>query len=223
MNGLDRITAKIISDAEAAAKATLDAAKDECAKIDADYAKRAAELRDSMFTEAESEASNTVSRVKSTAAIEKRNVLLDEKSKLVDEAFTLAANEIHSMPAEKYTQLLTDILVSVMQNQFRAEETERRDYGGDELEETEAYEVVMNKTDAETHGKDVVKAAKAVLEGKTDKATADKLKLSEKTEPIDGGLLLRYGDIEINCSLSMIFSRLRENCETEVYKILFKE
>jgi vacuolar-type H+-ATPase subunit E/Vma4 len=35
--------------------------------------------------------------------------------------------------------------------------------------------------------------------------------------------MIRYGDMEINCSLDMLFARLRESLESEVNKILFNQ
>ena len=38
---------------------------------------------------------------------------------------------------------------------------------------------------------------------------------------IDGGLILRYGDIESNCSLELLFAGLRRELEGEVSHALF--
>ena len=51
----------------------------------------------------------------------------------------------------------------------------------------------------------------------------NELVLADYVANIDGGVIIRYGDMEINCSLDMIFSRLRESLESEVNKILFNQ
>ena len=39
----------------------------------------------------------------------------------------------------------------------------------------------------------------------------------------DGIKIIKYGEMEINCSLSMIFANLRSELESEVYELLFAE
>ena len=48
-----------------------------------------------------------------------------------------------------------------------------------------------------------------------------KLVLSNDTADIEGGLLLRYGDVEINCSISMLIDSIRSSVEAKVYRALF--
>ena len=61
------------------------------------------------------------------------------------------------------------------------------------------------------------------LSAKVDSAKLEKLTLSSKTAAIDGGVILRSGDVETNCSLALIFSELRERLESEVGRVLFEE
>ena len=71
MIGADRITGKIISDAESDARERLAAAQGECDRINAEYRALADELRERMLSEAESDAENYIARAKSQAAVEK--------------------------------------------------------------------------------------------------------------------------------------------------------
>lgn len=222
MTGLDKITEKLIDDARADAGAKLDAANAECASIEADFESRAKALRDSMLADAEKEASSRIARIKSSVAIEKRNVVLAERSALVDEAFSHAMDDIRAMAPEDYRKLLVDILSSVLMAQVKAEEDELKNYGPDELQTAENYEVILNQSDFKAHGQALIAETAVAVAGRISPETVRKLKLAETTAPIDGGLILKYGDVEVNCSLSMIFSRLRETLEGEVYGILFK-
>lgn len=222
MTGLDKITKKLIDDAKADAGAKLDAANAECASIEADFEARAAALRDSMLADAEKEASSRIARIKSSVAIERRNVVLAERSALVDEAFSHAMDDIRAMAPEDYRKLLVDILSSVLMAQVRAEEDELKNYGPDELQTAENYEVILNQADLKAHGQSLIAETAVAVAGRISPDEVSKLKLAETAAPIDGGLILKYGDVEVNCSLSMIFSRLRETLEGEVYGILFK-
>lgn len=223
MTGLDKITSKIISDAEAEADKTIRAAVAESEKIDKEYREKAKIARDDMITYAESEASNRISRIKSSMALEERNVILAAKSELIDEAFALAKKDISEMSGKKYIDFVSEILSSVMLGQSKAVEAELRDYGDAELETVDKYEVIFNESDREKYGREIVDAAKINITGHNGKPFADKLVLSEKTADIDGGFILAYGDVFVNCSVSMLLSNLRSSCEGIVYKTLFKE
>ena len=45
--------------------------------------------------------------------------------------------------------------------------------------------------------------------------------VAEETADIRGGLILRYGDIETNCSVKAVISSVRADTESEVVKVLF--
>lgn len=223
MTGLEKITAKIISDAENDAKKTVDAAVSEGQRIEREFSERAARARDDMVSYAESEASNRIARIKSAMALEQRNVVLAAKSELIDEAFALAKKDISEMSGKKYIDFVSEILSSVMLGQGKAVEAELRDYGDAELETVNKYEVIFNESDREKYGAAIVDAAKINITGHNGKPYADKLVLSEKTSDIDGGFILAYGDVSVNCSVSMLLANLRSSCEGIVYKTLFKE
>ena len=48
------------------------------------------------------------------------------------------------------------------------------------------------------------------------------LKLSDKTRPINGGVVLRQGDIEVNCTLDSLLELSRGSLDAEVARILFQ-
>jgi hypothetical protein len=48
-----------------------------------------------------------------------------------------------------------------------------------------------------------------------------KLRLAPDTAEIDGGLILRAGPVETNCSLSMLMAENRRETEAKVSRILF--
>ena len=79
MNGLDRITDKILAEAQERADRILADAQAESEKITADYAARAEQIRSTLSEEAEREGMDRVTRAKSAAATGKRNLLLQTK------------------------------------------------------------------------------------------------------------------------------------------------
>ena len=223
MKGIENITAKIIADAENDARVKLEGAASECERIRADYQSRAAELREKMLAEAETEAEQRVLRAKAAAAVGKRNAILNAKGEAVDAVFDTALSEIRSQDPEKYRDLLVGLTESAIEDQIEAEARERKDYGDAELCTYDSFEIILNKADRDAHGKAVIEGVRRASIGRLDQSVTEKLKLSDKVANIDGGVIIKYGEMEINCSLSMIFARLREELESEIYNILFNQ
>ncbi len=221
MTGLDKITSRIITEAEADAKKTLSDAALAASNISAEYAARCEEIRASLGANAEREAADIISRAKSAAAMDKRNIMLSEKSRLIDGAFAEAKRQILSMPDDKYVELLSSLLAFSLLDQLETERVNRELYGETDLPEIVKYEVILNKTDREKIGRLLIDSVRRILIGKVDRKNIDKLALSENTADIEGGVILKYGDVETNSSIEMMLDTLRETIEPEVCKTLF--
>lgn len=221
MNGLDKITDRILAAAKEEADGILAAAQTECNRISSGYATRAAQIKSELSDKAEREGTDIVARAKSAAANQKRNLLLETKSKLVDDAFDTTLESILAMNDEKYTALLVGLLSAAVLEQIEAEEISRELYGEEEAMEPACYEVLLNTRDRARCGEALIEQTKRKLGTKVAKEKLDRLNLSEKTVSIDGGMILRYGDIESNCTLSLLFAQLREELEVEVSRALF--
>lgn len=221
MNGLERITGRILAEAQARADKILADAKAESEKIAADYAARAEQIRTTLSAEAEREGMERVSRAKSTAATNKRNLLLQTQSELIDGVFDGAINYVRNLDSEKYTDLLVGLLCAAFAEQMEAESLSRAVYGAEDAIEPEKYEVILNQRDRDRYGKAIIDGAKNRLRGKAPAEKLDKLQLADRAVTIDGGLILRFGDVESNCSLALLFAQLREELEAEVGRALF--
>lgn len=219
MIGLEKITSKIIADAQADAEKTLEVAASQCAELEAEYKQRAEAQRAVLHEEAEREAGNIISRAKATAAMDKRNIMMTAHSRLVDDAFAQAKADIFAMSDREYVNLLTLLLASAFRDQTDTEQVNRELYGEDDAPET--YEMILNDHDRARYGKDVLGGVKNMLAGKVSRAVLDRLTLSERTAPIEGGVILRYGDVEINCSVEMLLGAMRDELEADVCRILF--
>lgn len=221
MMGLEKITEKILGEAQERADSILAEAEAECARIRAEYAARGEKMREQLVGEAEEAAKNRILRAKSTAATAKRNLLLQTKSELIDLVFDGALEGTLKLSNEHYADLLIGLLCAALTEQLEAEHIGLALYGDEDRIEPEAYEVLMNQRDRDRVGRAVIEGAKKKLGGKADKAKLDRLVLSDKTVSIDGGLILRYGPVESNCSLSLLFAQLREGLEADVSRALF--
>ena len=222
INGLNKITDKILSEAQAKADKILADAQAECDRINAEYAERAEKIRSDISAEAEKGGMEYVARIRSTAATSKRNLLLQTKSDLIDGVFTGVLEQTRNLELEKYNEILIGLLSAALLEQLEAEDISRNLYGEEDAMAPECYEVILNQRDRDRCGKAVVEGAQKHLSGKVAAEKLNLLTLSGQTAAIDGGLILRCGSVESNCSFSLLFAQLRESLESEVARTLFE-
>ena len=221
INGLNKITDKILSEAQAKADKILADAQAECDRINAEYAERAEKIRFEISTEAEKRGMEYVARIRSTAATSKRNLLLQTKSDLIDGVFAGVLEQTRILELEKYNEILIGLLSAALLEQIESEEISRTLYGEEEALAPDSYEVLFNQRDRDRSGKAVVEGVQKHLAGKVSAEKLARLALASQTVAIDGGLVLRCGSVESNCSLSILFAQLRESLESEVARTLF--
>ena len=222
INGLNKITGKILSEAQAKADKILADAQAECDRINAEYAERAEKIRSEISAEAEKGGMEYVARIRATAATSKRNLLLQTKSDLIDGVFAGVLEQTRNLELEKYNEILVGLLSAALLEQFESEETSRTLYGEEEAMIPECYEVLFNQRDRDRCGKAVIEGTQKHLASKVSSEKLARLQLSSQTANIDGGLVLRCGNVESNCSLSILFAQLRESLESEVARALFE-
>ena len=219
MTGLEKVTGKIIADAEADAREILDRAEAECAaireKARADLEAELEALRETNDRECQS----LVIRARSSAAMAKRNAILEARAAILDEAYAAAEKQVRAMTNDQYLDLLCKMLRSAMKRQIEGEEDSLRLYGEDIS--PDAYEVVLNDRDRDYYGEKLLGAFRVGLGSKFPLSVLAKIRLATDTASIDGGLILRAGLVETNCSLSMLMAENRRETETRVSRILF--
>ena len=219
VNGLQRITDQILGDARARADEILDQARQESERIASEYAAEADALRRKLSLLAEGEAKTFIEKTKASAAAQKSELLLMQKSRLVDEVFQGALDEVLSLDASKYAELVAGLVASAIYD-FYCSEAENRALYGEEEEERYAFEIVLNKKDRDTCGEAILSSVRRKLVGKVADAL-DGMSISKQTRRIKGGAVVCYGPVECNCSLEMIFAQLRRELEGEVCEALF--
>ena len=219
MTGLEKVIGKIIADAEADAGEILDKARAECEEIKAKYAAETDAEIEKLTDECDRECQALIIRARSSAAMAKRNAILEARAKLIDDAYAAAEKQIKSMNGDQYLDLLCKMLRSSLKNQLEGEAESLRLYGEDIS--PAAYEVVLNSRDRETYGEKLLAAYRAGYGSKLSPAVLAKLRLAPDAAPIDGGIILRCGPVETNCSLSMLLAANRRETETKVSRILF--
>ncbi len=219
MTGLEKVTGKIIADAEAEARATMARAEQECEAVKAEYDAKVEAERERLRETAERECAALITRAKSSAVMAKRNVILETRARLMDEVYDQAEKEIRNLPSDQYGKLLCGMLKGALRRQLETERDSLRLYGEDIAPAT--YDILLNSRDKKTYGDMLLTEVRASLAAKVGLADSDRVRLAGETAEITGGLILRCGEVESNCSLSMVFAEVRRKTEAKVSATLF--
>ena len=228
VNGLERMTEQILSDARAEAEAILTAAREECARIKAESEAKAEQIRRRLSQEAEARAAALIAETKSSAAARKSELLLSRQGALVDRVFAHTLEETLGMERGKYTELLGGLLAAAVHEFCRIDAENLALYGESlaqygEAEDDDrhaAFEVILNKKDRDTVGDGVLNSARRRLSGKVPDEALKTMVLSQRTIHMQGGVVLCRGPVECNCSFEILFAELRRDLEHEVSEAL---
>lgn len=199
MNGIEKITARIAADADAENAQLRKASAVRCAEIRAEYDKRAQEEYDRLLREGQDDNEQRASRIGRTARLEAKKSLLALKQELVSRAFELALQKIAGLPEQDYVGFLA------------------RQAGAAAV--TGQEEIVLNAPDRARLGG---KVARAANEAVSKRGLPPQLTLSELTRPIAGGLVLKQGDIEVNCAVDTLLELSRGELAAQVAEVLFE-
>nr|WP_325299564.1 V-type ATP synthase subunit E family protein [uncultured Dysosmobacter sp.] len=195
MNGIEKITQLIESDAQAEIDRILGDARDEAARIAAQYQGQADAEAAELAAKNEKAAAEREERLVSAAQMEARKVTLGAKQEMVEKAYIRALEKLCAMPDEQYAAVLADLLVQASSS-------------GRE-------EAVFSKEDRERVGKAAVE--------KANKASGKKLVLSAETQPIRGGFILKDKNVEVNCTFETLVRLQKAETAGAVVKKLFPE
>ena len=198
MIGTDRIVSHIRDEAQAEKNAALAQAGAKAAEIAAEFAKKAQAEADELLRSGKEAAEQRVLRADRTNRLEARKDILGLKQGLVTAAFDKARQAILALDEDKYVAFLA------------------AQAGAAAL--TGSEEVVLGKADRERLGARIVEAANAAA---AKRGLAADMKLSDAVLPADGGLVLRRGSIEVNCTLDKLLEMSHSSLDAEVASILF--
>jgi V/A-type H+-transporting ATPase subunit E len=195
MKGTEKLIAHIKADADAQVNAILAQAEQQCAGIRGDFDKQAAALYAERLRAGVKETQDKVDGEARIARMEGRKELLAAKQELVSRSFRKAQEQIVSLPTGQYVAFLAKLAA---QASVTGEE-----------------KIVLNARDRETIGEKLCKAANARLEN-------GRLTLAEETGDFAGGLILRRGSIEVNCTVELLVELSRSELSAQVAEILFQ-
>ena len=193
MNGIEKITQRITADAQAEIDRVLGAAKEEAARITARMTAEADAVAAELAAKNEKSAAEHEERLVSAAQMEARKVQLAAKQEMLEKAYERALAKLCAMPAEQYTAVLADLLVKASSTGSEA--------------------VIFSAEDREKVGKAAVEKANA--------ASGKKLVLSDETQSIKGGFILKDQNVEVNCTFETLVRLQKAETAGAVAKKLF--
>ena len=227
MNGIEKITARIEQDTGAEIEVMEREAQAKAQEIRRDYEAQAAAASAKAAEEGRQAAQRRQQLLESAAQMEARSMLLAAKQDCLDEAFDKALQKLLGLPENAYADLLARIAA-------KAAKTGRE-------------EIVLNERDRARFGSQVAAKANALLAQAAAPDLAGELKgskagkilskvvtgasallqgtalltLAADTAEIEGGLILRDGNVEVNCAFETQLRVLRETMAAEIAAILF--
>ena len=198
MNGIDKIAGKIAEDAKNEADSILTGARAEAGAIADKYAALAKEESDKILAAGRKRTAEISRRAASTADQEAKLQTLTTKQNMISRAFDRAMQKFLTLPESEYIDLLARLAAGASST------------GGEEI--------ILSSKDLNACGQKILESANHLLAkaGKTDKLT-----LSAEAGKFEGGLLLRSGKVETNCTLDTILRLSKEELVPEVTAALF--
>ena len=193
MNGIEKITQRIASDAQAEVDRILGDARDEAARITANYRAQADAEAQELADKNERAAAEQEERLISAAQMKASRLQLAAKQEMVEKAYIQALDKLCAMPKEQYVDVLAKLLVEASSN-------------GKE-------EAVFSKEDREQVGKAAVEKANQI--------SGKQLRLSEESLPIRGGFILKDKNVEVNCTFETLVRLQKAETAGAVVKKLF--
>lgn len=198
MEGIEKITARIIEDAEREIAAMQQETEEEVNTLLAQAQTEAEQESMELLVRGRRAAEERRERLSSSADMECRKLELAAKQELLQQSFDAALEEFCALPQERYVTLLSALAV--------------------EASSSGRERMILSARDADRLGEEIVKAANAALQ---KAGRRGELTLSQETRPIPGGFILAEGDVELNCAFDTLIRLQREKLEKEVAAILF--
>lgn len=197
---IESIVEKIIEDTKKASSEVRQRASNEV-KIWEEKAEREVQgIMDAARERAARSARERKQRMISIADLEARKEFLQAKQEVIEEAFGRAIEKILSLDTQAYGAFLISLILQA-------------DPEGHE-------EILFNERDRERFGDGWINQLHNRLKQSKRKG---EMRIAEETRSIQGGAILRRGRKEINCSLESVIVSKRNELETTVARILFRD
>lgn len=193
MTGLDKIIAQINLDAQNTCESIKTKSDSECEKLLGDAKTEAQSILKNGEVRAEKKYKDIITRANSAAELEERKIMLFARQSVISAMISNALKSLQGLPDDKYFELIYKLI---------SKYSEKTD-----------GEISLNSADLSRLPEN--------FESKANSASKGKLTLSKTPVSIDGGFILAYGGVDVNCSFSSLFSDNNEKISDAVAKLLF--
>lgn len=197
---LDAIVDKILKDAREQASRIEGENRAKIQSIDSQCEETVRDLLATSEKRAEKLADDQRVKFVSMAQLEIRKDVLALKQEMIETAFEGAISKLLEGDEERYSALLKKLVLNA-------------DLQGDE-------ELILNRSDRNRIGGDLIREINETLLKAKRKGD---LRLSPEVRQIRGGVILRRGRKEVNCSVESIIYSKRDELEAKVARILFPD
>ena len=219
MNGTEKIIARILSDADAQTEKTLEAVRADIADQAAGVALSCKETVEQATKEAAQNASSILLRAESAAAMDTRRTLHLARAAMLDRAYEEAEKAFLCADDGTRMQFCIGLTARAIESVLKEEEDLRARYG--EEREAEGFCVILSEKDRLAFGSIFLQK---FLESEGKNFADPRVKtmtLAEEGGAFGTGIVLSCGEYEHNATLSMLLTAHRNDCEQEVYRLLF--
>lgn len=200
MSGADKLKEKIITEANSQVEIVLEEARQRAEQIIARGEQEASDRRKKMLNHFHAQADERRRRAQTIAGLDARKAILSAKEKMVEDTFSQALARLRKVENKAYQDLVFPLIISAVQS-------------GNE-------EIICSAHDREYFTPEFVDKVNQAL---TREGKQGKLTLSDETREVNGGFILRAGDVELNNSFDSNLRMQRDQLEPDVAAILFNE
>ncbi|MCI8589641.1 MAG: hypothetical protein HFE77_02895 [Clostridiales bacterium] len=213
MEGLEKITDRILQDARAECDAKLNEAKEEISQIKSKYSAQADKLLRDAQEAVQKEVDVILESGKAGASMWRRNALLEAKSAMVDEVYDKAVRFIARMDENAYYALLLNMLKKAVAESIQADSALLADEQS-EYVKPEAFVVSLSERDQE-------KYAQRLCDDMAKIDSSVSIQMTQQPADIAGGVMIQYGDISMDCSIEKSVQLVKSQTEAAVCTVLF--
>lgn len=198
MNGIDKITEKIISSALSVASEIIKTANEDAQNVLDRYNAEALEQKNNIARQSKQTGNDVIKHHDDLARLECRKQILVAKQSVLDDIFMEAFDKIRKLDRDEYIEFLSNMAAKYSIN------------GTDEM--------IFSEFDKKSFGDEIVNKTNYLLE-KSGKISS--IVMSEEVRDIDGGFILKSGSIENNCTFKVLYDIARKELTTPIANILF--
>ncbi len=197
MTGLEKILEAIQEQAQNNAGLILADAKKQAGEILATAEVEAAKRCEEIALKSEIEAESAINRAKSKAMLQEKKMMLNAKQQIINDIIEEARRSLIESSEQDYVDVLLRMALKYA-------------HAGEGV-------ILFSAEDKNRLPSDFNK----LLEKALNKRDGVKLVIADETVMIDGGFILKYGDVEENCSFEALFAAAREDLQDKVNAFLF--